>query len=482
MERSIDPVIPSQNLSEKVKASGLLDLEKQHSLSSQELARKVKSQILSLTELYYEIEHKPRLEKEKTQISYAGRWFDQQEMCNLVDSSLEFWLTSGRYCAEFEKKLGDQVGAKYVSLVNSGSSANLIAMSALTSPKLGERAVLPGDEVITVAAGFPATITPIIQSEAVPVFVDIQLPTYNIDTRMLEAGLSSRTKAVMLAHTLGNPFDAETVRNFCNTHNLWLVEDNCDALGAQFTFADGSCQPTGTLGDIGTSSFYPPHHITTGEGGAAYTNRKKLNMILNSFRDWGRDCWCESGCDNTCGRRFTQQQGTLPKGYDHKYTYAHFGYNLKMTDLQASIGSAQVDKLPHFVQRRNENWQRLYDGMKYLEEYFILPEATPSSHPSWFGFLFCIRPGVPLSRVDMAKYLEQEGIQTRMLFAGNFLRHPCFDRIRHQTDRYRVVGELTQTDFVMEHGLWVGVYPGILERDIDKVITTIKEYVTKKLQ
>lgn len=464
---------------EKARAYGVVEGPSLEGISRQDLAEEVKKKILSLTELYYELEHEPAFEV-KNKISYAGRWFGKQEMTNLVDSSLEFWLTSGRYCSLFEEKFGQFVGAKFVSLVNSGSSANLVAMSALTSDKLGERAVFPGDEVITVAAGFPATITPIIQNEAVPVFVDIGLPHFNIDVSKLEKALTPKTKAIMLAHTLGNPFDAEVIRNFCDTHGLWLIEDNCDALGATYTFKSGVTQKTGTIGDIGTSSFYPPHHITTGEGGAVYTNRKKLNLIMNSFRDWGRDCWCESGCDNTCGKRFTQQQGTLPKGYDHKYTYSHFGYNLKMTDMQASIGAAQIDKAEGFAKKRNQNWGRLRQGMQDLEEYFILPEATKSSSPSWFGFLFCIREKAPFTRTEMATFLEDNGVQTRMLFAGNFLRHPCFDRIRERPDRYRVVDDLKVTDFVMNHGLWVGVYPGITDSDVDKMLQLMHDFVAKK--
>ena len=404
-------------------------------------------------------------------ISYASRVYDKEEMMNLADSSLEFWLTSGRYTEEFEQKLGEYLGVKFCSLVNSGSSANLNAFMALTSPLLGERAIRRGDEVITVAAGFPTTVTPIIQYGAVPVFVDVTIGQYNIDTSMLEEAYSSKTKAVMLAHTLGNPFDLKEVKAFCDRHNLWLIEDNCDALGSKYIL-DGKEYFTGTIGDIETSSFYPPHHMTMGEGGAVYTNNPLLHKCIRSFRDWGRDCVCPSGHDNLCGHRFDKQYGELPLGYDHKYVYSHFGYNLKATDLQAAIGCAQLEKFPSFVERRRHNFDRLKNGLKGADDKLILPEACPNSIPSWFGFLMTCREGT--DRNAIVQRLEQAGIQTRMLFSGNLIKHPCFDEMRAGKEGYRVIGDLENTNRIMNDSFWIGVYPGMTDEMIDYMIEEIK--------
>ena len=400
-------------------------------------------------------------------IPYASRVYDKTEMTNLVDSALEFWLTSGRYTDAFERKLSEYLGIKYCSLVNSGSSANLNAFMALTSPLLGERSVRRGDEVITVAAGFPTTVTPIIQYGAVPVFVDVTIGQYNIDVAMLEEAYSEKTKAVMLAHTLGNPFDLKSVKAFCDRHNLWLIEDNCDALGSQYTL-DGKTYLTGTIGDIGTSSFYPPHHMTMGEGGAVYTDNPLLHKCIRSFRDWGRDCVCPSGHDNLCGHRFDKQYGELPIGYDHKYVYSHFGYNLKATDMQAAIGCAQLEKFPSFVERRRHNFDRMKTalmGTSGIGDKFILPEACPDSNPSWFGFLITCQEGV--ERNIVVQKLEQAGIQTRMLFSGNLIKHPCFDEMRASGEGYRVIGDLKNTDQIMKDSFWIGVYPGMTDEMID---------------
>ncbi len=426
----------------------------------------------SVSEYYKKFMLKPEY-KDGERISYASRVFDDKEMMNLVDSALEFWLTSGRYTDQFEKRLGEYLETPFVSLVNSGSSANLCAFMALTSPLLKERQIKRGDEVITVACGFPTTVTPILQYGAIPVFVDVTIPQYNIDVTQLEAALSSKTKAVMIAHTLGNPFDLKAVKDFCTKHNLWLVEDNCDALGSKYTI-DGKEKFTGTIGDIGTSSFYPPHHMTMGEGGAVYTHNPLLHKIVRSMRDWGRDCVCPSGKDNLCGHRFDKQFGTLPLGYDHKYTYSHFGYNLKATDLQAAIGCAQLEKFPSFVEKRRANWQRLYDGLKDLQDKLILPEAAPDSTPSWFGFMMTCRENV--NRFELVKKIEGQNIQTRALFAGNLTRHPCFDQIRG-TDAYRVVGDLSVTDRIMRDTFWIGVYPGMTDKMIDRMISVIKRSV-----
>jgi len=402
--------------------------------------------------------------------------YDSKEMMNLVDSALEFWLTSGRYTDEFEKKLGEYLNVKYVSVVNSGSSANLNAFMALTSPLLGERRINRGDEIITVAAGFPTTVTPAIQYGAVPVFVDVTIPQYNIDVTKLEEAYSDKTKAVMIAHTLGNPFDLSAVKEFCDKHNLWLVEDNCDALGSKYTI-NGEEKFTGTIGDIGTSSFYPPHHMTMGEGGAVYTNNPLLNKCIRSFRDWGRDCVCPSGKDNLCGHRFDKQYGELPLGYDHKYVYSHFGYNLKATDMQTAVGCAQLEKFPSFVERRRHNFDRLRAALADIEDKVILPVPCDNSRPSWFGFLITVREG--LDRKAIVEYIESHGVQTRNLFAGNLIKHPCFDEMRATGEGYRVVGTLDNTDRIMRDTFWVGVYPGMTDEMIDYMAKTIKEAVNQ---
>lgn len=406
-------------------------------------------------------------------IPYASRIYNYEEMCNLVDSALEFWLTAGRYTDEFEKRLGKYLGIEYVSAVNSGSSANLLAFMTLTSSLLAERQIKRGDEVITVAAGFPTTVAPIIQYGAVPVFVDIALPQYNIDITKLEAALSEKTKAVMIAHTLGNPFDLQEVKTFCDKHNLWLIEDNCDALGASYVI-NGQEKFTGTIGDIGTSSFYPPHHMTMGEGGAVYTNNAKLHKIIRSFRDWGRDCICPSGKDNFCNHRFDGQYGQLPKGYDHKYVYSHFGYNLKVTEMQAAIGVAQLKKLPEFVERRRHNFDRMLSGLQQVSDNFILPVPCVKSKPSWFGFLLTCKN---VEREKIVRYLEEKGIQTRMLFAGNLIKHPCFDQMRASRQGYRVAGSLENTDRIMKDSFWIGLYPGMTDEKIDYMVECIKKAV-----
>lgn len=434
--------------------------------------QQAKDRILMLVKDYYEMFHrKAESFTEGQRIPYASRVYDEKEMCNLVDSALEFWLTSGRYVDEFERKFAKYLGIKYCSLVNSGSSANLLAFMALTSPLLGERTIQRGDEVITVAAGFPTTVAPIIQYGAIPVFVDITIPQYNMDVTMLEEALSDKTKAVMAAHTLGNPFDLKAVKTFCDKHGLWLIEDNCDALGSSYEI-DGKMKFTGTIGDIGTSSFYPPHHMTMGEGGAVYTDDPLLHKIVRSFRDWGRDCACPSGKDNLCGHRFDKQYGELPLGYDHKYVYSHFGYNLKATDLQAAIGCAQLEKFPGFVEKRKQNFRRLYDGLMDARDKFILPEACGDSDPSWFGFLITCKEGI--ERNQVVQNLENHSIQTRMLFAGNLMKHPCFDKMREEKRGYRVIGGLKNTDIVMESAFWIGVYPGMTEEKLDYMIKILK--------
>lgn len=440
--------------------------------------QQAKQEILEIVADYYKKYHRDSKKNYETgdRIPYASRVYDDREMVNLVDSALEFWLTSGRYTEEFERRLAEYLGVNHCSLVNSGSSANLNAFMALTSPLLKERQILPGDEVITVAAGFPTTVTPMIQYGAVPVFVDVTIPQYNIDVRQLEEAFSDRTKAVMIAHTLGNPFDLKAVKDFCDRHGLWLVEDNCDALGSRYRL-DGKEYFTGTVGDIGTSSFYPPHHMTMGEGGAVYTNNGLLHKIIRSFRDWGRDCSCPSGMDNTCHHRFDRQYGELPLGYDHKYVYSHFGYNLKATDLQASIGCAQLDKFPGFVERRRHNFDRLRAALSDLSDRLILPEPCKNSRPSWFGFLITCREGI--SRNEMVQYIEKQGIQTRMLFAGNLTRHPCFDQMRARRQGYRVVGDLHVTDRIMEDTFWVGVYPGMTDAMIDDMARVIRQAADK---
>lgn len=436
--------------------------------------QQAREEILSMVEEYCNKFHRRKEYTAGGRIPYASRVYDSREMCNLVDSALEFWLTAGRYTAEFEQKLARYLGVKYCTLVNSGSSANLCAFMALTSPLLKERQVRPGDEMITVAAGFPTTITPAIQFGVIPVFVDITIPQYNIDVSKLEAALSDKTKVVMAAHTLGNPFDLSTVKKFCEEHGLWLIEDNCDALGTKYTL-NGEERFTGTIGDIGTSSFYPPHHITMGEGGAVYTDHPLLHKCIRSLRDWGRDCSCASGQDNLCGHRFDRQYGELPAGYDHKYVYSHFGYNLKATDLQAAIGCAQIDKFPSFVEKRRKNFHRLYEQLADLSDDLILPEPCENSTPSWFGFLITCKKGIDRNRI--VGYMESRGIQTRMLFAGNLIKHPCFDQMREAKEGYRVVGELTNTDRVMSDTFWVGVYPGMTDAMIDDMAQAVHDAV-----
>lgn len=441
--------------------------------------KEAREQILAQVSEYCDRFHNVKKDFEPgDRISYASRVYDHEEMVNLVDSSLEFWLTSGRYTEEFEKSLGEYLGVKFVSLVNSGSSANLCAFMALTSALLGERKINRGDEVITVAAGFPTTVTPIIQYGAVPVFVDVTIGQYNIDVTKLEDALSDRTKAVMIAHTLGNPFDLKAVKKFCDAHGLWLIEDNCDALGSRYCL-DGEWHFTGTIGDIGTSSFYPPHHMTMGEGGAVYTSNPLLHRAIRSMRDWGRDCICPSGRDNFCGRRFDKQYGELPLGYDHKYVYSHFGYNLKATDMQAAVGCAQLKKFPTFVELRKEHYQILFEGLKALEDEgkLILPRACENADPSWFGFLMTVEPEAEISRNELVRKLEDAGIQTRMLFSGNLTKHPCFDEMRSTGEGYRVVGTLDNTDRIMNDSFWIGVYPGMTKEMLEYMV----DIITKNL-
>ena len=427
----------------------------------------VRAEILDLVRQYHEVAFPAEpFDPETDPVPVSGRVFDAEEMVALVDSSLDFWLTTGRYAAEFERRFAkERFGRRHTILVNSGSSANLVAFSSLTSPKMGRRHVKPGDEVITVATGFPTTVNPIIQNGAVPVFLDVDIPTYNIDVTHLEDALSDKTRAVMIAHTLGNPFDLDTITKFCEENDLWLVEDCCDALGSKY-----KGKQVGSFGDFATVSFFPAHHITMGEGGAVICNKGKLKVIAESFRDWGRDCWCEPGKQDTCGKRFDQQFGELPEGYDHKYTYSHIGYNLKVTDMQAAVGVAQLEKLDSFIDARQENFDRLMEGLDDLEEHLILPEATPESEPSWFGFPIAVRPESPVSRNEIVRSLEERGIATRLLFGGNLLRQPAYRNIEH-----RVVGDLTNSDFVMENVFWVGVYPGIDEPMVDYMVESIHE-------
>ena len=436
----------------------------------------LKAQILELTREYYKEVHaqKKEFEPGKSFVHYGGRFFNDEEMVNLVDSSLDFWLTQGPWTHKFERRLADWLGVKFCAVTNSGSSANLLAFYTLTSHKLGDRRIKKGDEVITVAAGFPTTVTPIIQYGAIPVFVDVALPGFDIDANQLEDAYSPKTKAVMMAHSLGNPFNLKAVLAFCEKHNLWLIEDNCDALGSEYTI-DGVTKKTGTWGHIGTSSFYPPHHMTMGEGGAVYTNDPLLNKITLSFRDWGRDCWCASGVDNTCRMRFTGQFGELPQGYDHKYVYSHFGFNLKITDMQAAVGCAQLDKLDQIVAARRANYQMLYDGLKDVPG-LILPVAEANSNPSWFGFLIAVKEDAGFTRNELTGYLEQNKIQTRNLFAGNLTKHPCFDEMRQTGEGYRIVGELKNTDFVMTNGFWIGVFPGMTKEMNQWMIKCIREF------
>ena len=438
-----------------------------------------RAEILAMVAEYYDKFKRPGQEKpfeEGDRIPYASRVYDEKEMCALVDSALDFWLTTGRFSDEFERGFARWIGVKHAALVNSGSSANLIAFMTLTSPLLGERRIKRGDEVITVAGGFPTTINPIIQYGAVPVFIDMTIPGYNMDVSLLEGALSEKTKAVMAAHTLGNPFDIKAVKEFCDRHGLWLIEDNCDALGTTYTMG-GETRYTGTWGDIGTSSFYPPHHMTMGEGGCVYTDDPLLFKIIKSLRDWGRDCVCPSGRDNLCGRRFDGDFGTLPHGYDHKYVYSHFGYNLKVTDMQAAVGVEQLKKFPSFIERRRYNHKRLYDALcaSGADKKLILPEAAENSEPSWFGFMLTVRDDAGVSRNDVTRYIEEHNIQTRLLFGGNITRQPLFTDL--EEGAYRIAGELTQTDRIMNSSFWVGVYPGMTDEKLDYMAKIITEAV-----
>lgn len=426
-------------------------------------------------EYYHEFKEKKEPFHSGDRISYASRVFDEKEMQSLTDAMLDFWLTTGRFSDQFEREFADWIGVRFAHLVNSGSSANLIAFSVLTAPELGARQIRRGDEVITVACGFPTTVTPMLQYGAIPVFVDVTVPQYNIDVTKLEEAYSEKTKAVMIAHTLGNPFDLKEVKAFCDRHHLWLVEDNCDALGSKYTI-DGVTKYTGTWGDIGTSSFYPPHHMTMGEGGCVYTNDPLLNRLILSYRDWGRDCICPSGQDNFCGHRFDGQYGELPKGYDHKYTYSHLGYNLKVTDLQAAVGVEQLKKFPGFIERRKHNWKRLHKALEPVSDRLILPEPAVNSDPSWFGFLISVKPESGIERNKVTRFIEDHNVQTRLLFSGNLIKHPCFDQIRG-TDAYRVVGDLNQTEFIMNQTFWVGVYPGMTDEMIDYMAEVILQAV-----
>lgn len=440
--------------------------------------KQAREEIKALVAEYYKDFKTPKSFKKGDRITYAARVFDERELCSLTDAALDFWLTTGRFSDEFEKEFAAWLGVRYAHLVNSGSSANLLAFAVLTAPELGKRQIKRGDEVITVACGFPTTVTPILQYGAVPVFVDVTVPQYNIDVDALENALSGRTKAVMIAHTLGNPFNIKDVKAFCERHGLWLVEDNCDALGSEYTL-DGSTRFTGTWGDIGTSSFYPPHHMTMGEGGCVYTDDPLLHRLILSYRDWGRDCICPSGRDNFCGHRFDGRFGELPEGYDHKYVYSHFGYNLKLTDLQAAVGVEQLKKFPSFIEKRRHNHAALYDALKPMEDRLILPEAEQCSKPSWFGFLISVRPDSGIHRDAVTRFIEDKNIQTRLLFSGNLIRHPCFDVIRG-TDAYRVAGSLENTDFVMSNSFWVGVYPGMTDEMIEYMAETIIEAVSRQ--
>lgn len=429
--------------------------------------QELRLQVFAAVREYYEYKFKKQpFVPGKTYIPVSGKVFDERELVDLVDSSLDFWLTTGRYATEFEKRFAEWMGVKHCRLVNSGSSANLLALSALTSPKLGNKRLKPGDEVITVAAGFPTTVNPIFQNQLVPVFLDVRLGTYDIDTEQLEAALSPRTRAIMVAHTLGNPFNLRAVMDFARKHDLWVIEDNCDAVGSLYE----ECK-TGTFGHLATVSFYPAHHMTMGEGGAVLTNDTRLNKIVESFRDWGRDCWCAPGVDNTCSKRFGWQLGTLPFGYDHKYTYSHVGYNLKMTDMQAAVGCAQLDKLPQFVSKRQQNFDFLYNQLQDLQDVLTLPEATPNSKPSWFGFLLSVKENAPFTRNELVQHLENCRIGTRLLFGGNLIRQPLYMGLD-----YRVVGELVNTDCVMESAFWIGLFPGLTEEMLNYTVSTIRHF------
>ena len=441
--------------------------------------KEARSKILDIVGEYCDRYHNADKDKpyvRGNRIPYAGRVYDRREMMNLTDSALEFWLTMGRYTDSFEKGLAKYIGVPFADAVGSGSSANLLAFMALTCGQLGERAIKRGDEIITVAAGFPTTVTPALNYGAVPVFVDVKIPEYNIDASKLEDALSDRTKAVMVAHTLGNPFDLKTVSEFCRKHRLWLIEDNCDALGSRY-FIDGAWKMTGSVGDIGTSSFYPPHHMTMGEGGAVYTKDPVLQKLMLSLRDWGRDCVCKTGQDNRCGHRFDGQYGELPKGYDHKYVYSTFGYNLGITDMQAAVGCAQLEKLPKFTEKRKHNWQFLKEELECVSDRVILPEAEKDSDPSWFGFCMTLREGI--DRTKVLDHLESHGVQTRLLFAGNLIKHPCFDGLRGNDSVYRTAGELKNTDIITERTFWIGVYPGMTEDRLTYMAEMVKEAVKK---
>ena len=428
----------------------------------------LKSEIFTKIREYYQLAHKKEdFIPGKSNIPYAGRIYDENEMINLVDSALEFWLTAGRFANQFEEEFATFLGVKHCLLTNSGSSANLLAISALTSPTLGNKQLKPGDEVITLAAGFPTTINPIIQNNLIPVFVDVKLGTYNIMCDKIEDAISDKTKAIFMAHTMGNPFNLDVVMEIAQKHDLWVIEDNCDALGSKY---DGKY--TGTFGHIGTFSFYPPHHMTMGEGGALVTNDTQLKRLIESFRDWGRDCWCGPGCDNSCGKRFEWQLGELPFGYDHKYIYSHIGYNLKVTDMQAAVGVAQLKKLPSFIAARKKNFKFLYDGLKKYEQYFILPEVEEKADPSWFGFLLTVREGVGFTKNEIVEYLEDDKIATRMLFAGNIIRHPSFKDIE-----YKISGELINTDYIMYNTFWIGVYPGLSDKMIAYILTVFDTFI-----
>jgi CDP-4-dehydro-6-deoxyglucose reductase, E1 len=431
-------------------------------------AENIKSQILALVADYYRAKWPAKeFVAGESNIPYAGRVFDDRELVSLVDSALEFWLTTGRFASQFEREFAKYLGNRYALLCNSGSSANLLAVTALTSPRLKERQLKPGDEVITVAAGFPTTVNPIIQNQLVPVFVDVDLGTYNANVQQLEAAIGERTRAIILAHTLGNPFDLDAVTALAKKHNLWLIEDNCDALGALY-----HGKLTGSFGDLCTVSFYPAHHITMGEGGCVSTSDPIMKVIVESFRDWGRDCWCDPGKDNTCGKRFEWQLGELPHGYDHKYIYSHIGYNLKLTDLQAAVGVEQLRKLPDFVAARRRNWEMLYRGLKRYEQYFVLPEPTANADPSWFGFVLTVRDDAPFSRKQIVNHLEGAKIATRQLFGGNLTKQPAYADCS-----FRVVGDLANTDRIMTNTFWLGVYPGLSDAAIEYMVQTVGAFV-----
>lgn len=445
-------------------------------MSNWKTEAEAREQIKALVTQYYKDFKEPKKAFEPgDRINYASRVFDEKEMQALTDAALDFWLTTGRFAEQFEKDFASWIGVKYAHLVNSGSSANLLAFMVLTAPELGDRQIKRGDEVITVACGFPTTVTPILQYGAVPVFVDVTLPQGNIDVTKLEAAFSSKTKAVMIAHTLGNPFDIKAVKEFCGRHGLWLIEDNCDALGSRYTM-NGVTKFTGTWGDIGTSSFYPPHHMTMGEGGCVYTDDPLLNRLILSYRDWGRDCVCASGHDNMCGHRFDGDFGQLPHGYDHKYVYSHFGFNLKVTDMQAAVGCEQLKKFPSFIEKRKKNWKYLREALECVSDKLLLPEPVEGGDPSWFGFLITVKPQAGITRNELTRFLEGRNIQTRLLFSGNLVKHPCFDQIRG-TDAYRVAGDLTVTDQVMNDSFWIGVYPGMTDEMLAYMAESIIEAV-----